>query len=492
MKFPFSYFNFHRPRTAPEAGSATADEAGSSGAMPCSAARQALPSRSAPPSSEDPAMPPAKRRARLGNAAGQSRLETLPPEVVHHIARAGRLTAPDLVSMSAASQAMKAASEPALSDLYRRSAPGLAQGFLAVRSLAEFKESLSLLKNSGLDRRRHEQLLTSLDTVMQRLPESQRPAAIEAFLNSTDEFAGPGPGPGHHPADEGTPLMKLRRAAQHGLPGLESFVTERHGRPAIHAGENAQDVAGRLGVDSLRLEQMSAWRGSRSTPAGPAYRAATESREGFDRILQRFGIVQPEVIAELDAVHRSPEAAVMRGDNVQDVIARFRIRDSNEALRLAQASVRGPAGRAVREGMSPQEAERHYGLERSPFMLLWLKRIAEARDARAAEGQSLAGRVLRGAGRLLLGAAKQVLERTLEDAPQLASRAAARSFAGRSGPAPAGVRATTAMAAHGRIGHDRGGRRPGATGDGPLDRIMDAAGREVASLPMRPGWQRPA
>jgi hypothetical protein len=286
--------------------------------------------------------------------------------------------------------------------------------------------------------------------------------------------------------------MKLRRAAQHGLPGLESFVTETHGRPAIHAGENAQDVARRLGVASTRLEQMSAWRGSRSIPAGPAYRAVTESREGFDRILQRFGIVHPEVIAQLDAVHKSPEAAITRGDNVQDVIARFRIRDTNEALRLAQASVRGPAGRAVREGMSPEDAERQFGLERSPFMLLELKRIAEARDARAAEGQSLAGRALRGAGRLLLGAAKHVLERTLEDLPHMASRAAVRSLAGSSGTPPAAVLATTSMAAHGRIGHELGGRRPGATDDGRLDRIMDAAEREVARLPMRPGWQRPA
>jgi hypothetical protein len=327
--------------------------------------------------------------------------------------------------MSAASQAMKAASEPALSDLYRRSAPGLAQGFLAVRSLAEFKESLSLLKNSGLDRRRHEQLLTSLDTVMQRLPESQRPAAIEAFLNSVDEFTGPG----HHPADGDTPLMTLRRTAQYGVPELERVVAETHGRPAIQDGENAQDVARRLGVDSRRLELMSASAGSWCRPGGPAYRAVTESHEGLDRILQRFGIVHPEVIAELDAVHRSPEAAVTRGDNVQDVITRFRIQDSSQAWHLTEVSLRGPAGRAVREGMSPQEAVRRYGLEPPGFWRVQLERIAEARDARATEGLSLAGRVRRGAGRLW-GAARHVLERTLEDAPHLAARVAARSLAG--------------------------------------------------------------
>jgi hypothetical protein len=283
--------------------------------------------------------------------------------------------------------------------------------------------------------------------------------------------------------------MKLRRAAQRGLPGLERFVTETHGRPAIHAGENAQDVAGRLGVASTRLEQMSAWRGSRSIPAGPAYRAVTESREDFDRILQRFGIVDPEVIARLDAVHRSPEAAISRGDNVQDVIARFGIRDSNEAFRLPEARFRGPAGQAVSDGMSPEDAERHYGLERSPFMLLRLQRIAEARDARAAEGQSVAGRVLRGTGNLLLGAAKLIIEGVMQDA----ARAAVRAYPGTSGAGPSGTAAatllTTALAAHSRIGHAPGGHRRGRIGDDRdrTERALRSFEREVRNLPLRPG-----
>lgn len=479
---PFSYFS--APQAAPDASSATS-EAGSSGSMPHSAARQALPSRSGLRQGEDPAMPPARRRAGLGTEAGQSRLETLGSDLVQKIALDGQLTAQDVVSMAATSKAMKAASASAWSDLYRRSAAGIAQGLLAVRSLADLRESLALLQNSGLARDRHEQLLTSLDTVIQRLPEQERHAAIEEFVKSVDEFAGPG----RNLEDDDSTLMELRRAARHGLGGWERFVTKTHGRPAIHAGENAQDVARRLGVASTRLEEMSAWRGSRLIPAGPAYRAVTESREDFDRILQRFGIVNPEVIALLDAVHKSPEAAVSRGDNVQDVIARFGIRDSNEAFRLAEASVRGPAGQAVSDGMSPEDAERHYGLERSPFMLLRLQRIAEARDARAAEGQSVAGRVLRGTGNLLLGAAKLIIDGVMKDA----ARAAVRAYPGTSGAGPSGTAAatllTTALAAHSRIGHVPGGHRRGSIGDDRdrTERALRSFERAVRNLPLRPG-----
>lgn len=487
MKFPFSHFNFHWPRTAPEASSASG-QPGRSGAMPGSAARHALATRSGPRLNEDPAPPPALRRAVLGTAAGQSRLESLQADLIQKIAFTGGLAARDVVSMSATSKAMKAASAAALADL---SAPGIAQRFRAVHTFADFKESLSILKNSGLARASHGQLLTSLDTVMQRLPEPQRHAAIEEFVKSVDEFTGPAAGPGDTLADGGSRLMELRRAAQHGPSGLQRFVTETHGRPAIIAGENAQDVARRLGVDPTRLEQMSAWRGSRTMPAGAAYRAVTESREDFGRILQRFGIVNPEVIDQLDAVHKSPRAAVTRGDNVQDVIARFNIRDRNAAFRLAEASVQGPAGQAVRDGMSPEEAERRYGLESSPFMLLQLRRIAAARDARAAEGQSTAERVLRGAGRFLLGAARHVLASTLEDLPRMANRAAARSLAGSSGTPAGALLAASVTAAHGRLGPEHTGRRRGAADDGRLDRMMDAAERELARLPMRPGWQRP-
>lgn len=487
MKFPFSYFNFLGPRTAPEASSA-GGQAGSGGAMPGSAARHALATRPGPRLNGDPGLPPALRRAVLGNEAGPSRLESLQSELIHKIALTGGLTARDAASMSATSKAMKAASAAALADL---SAPGLAQRFRAVRTLADFKESLSVLKNSGLARARHGQLLTSLDTVMQRLPEPQRHAAIEEFVKSVDEFTGPAAGPGHNLAGGGARLMELRHAAQQGPSELQRFVTETHGRPAMVAGENAQDVASRLGVDPTRLEQMSAWRGSRNMPAGAAYRAVTESREDFNRILQRFGIVNPDVIDKLDAVHKSPEAAVTRGDNVQEVIARFNIRDRNAAFRLAEASVRGPAGQAVRDGMSPEDAERRYGLESSPFMLMQLRRVAAARDARAAEGRSSVEGVLRGAGRLLLGAARHVLASTLDDVARRTNRAAVRSLAGSAGTPAHAVLAATVTAAHDRLGPGPMGRRSGAADDGRLDRMLDAAERDVARLPMRPGWQRP-
>jgi len=491
MKFPFSYFNFHGPRAAPEASSGAGD-AGSSGAWPPSAARQALSSRPGPRRSEDPDAPPARRRTILENAAGQSGLETLlsrledPQNPILM-----RLTAPDLVSLSRASTAMKAACGPALSDLKAHTAPGLAQHFSAVRSLTDFKKALLDLKHSGLARSRHEQLLTSLDLVMQKLPAPERQAALEAFVKSVDEFTGRCMVPAPAGADGGSPLMALRRAAQDGPRGLASFVTEKHGRPAINAGENAQHVAARLGVDSTWLEQMSAWQGSRFKPAGPAYRAVTESNEDFDRILQRFGIVNADLKARLSVAHKSAEAAVKRGGNVQEVIARFGIAPgSNEHLALAEASLQGPAGRAVREGMSPEDAERRYGLASAPFKLLHLKRIAETRDRQATEGQSFVEWALRGAGRLLQGAARHVLAQIQEDLPHAASRAAVRSVARRAGTPAAALPAATSMAAHGRIGRVLGGRPPGTAHGYQSDRIMAEIERDVGRLPLQQDMER--
>jgi hypothetical protein len=98
--------------------------------------------------------------------------------------------------------------------------------------------------------------------------------------------------------------------------------------------------------------------------------------------------------------------------------------------------------------------------------------------------------VLRGAGNLVLGAARYILGRTLEEAPQIASRAAVRSLAGSSGTAPAAVLAATSMAAHSRGG--QAGRRSAATNDDRLERMMAAAERDVARLPLRPGPHSPA
>ena len=123
-------------------------------------------------------------------------------------------------------------------------------------------------------------------------------------------------------------------------------------------------------------------------------------------------------------------------------------------------------------------------------MLLELKRIAEARDARAAEGRSLAERALRGAGNLLLGAAKHVFDGILEDGPRMAARTAARTLAGHSGAANPGA-ASTAMlnflAAHSRRGPAHQGHRPGLTDDDRMERNLRAMEREVRSLPLRDG-----
>lgn len=465
MSFLIRYFN--SPRAATGASSATAlGEADSSGSMPHSAAQAALSSRPMPRDEHDSTRSPTRRRrATPGNEAGQSRIEVLPSEVLHKIT--GLLPAQAVATTLATSKAMKRAASDSPLAVWNLKHPTPAQP-----SLADFKRSLESLEKD-LSRDLHEMPLTSLGTTINGMPEVERHDAAKEFVKSVDEFA-------QHLrtmhqrnlADEATPLMELYRAAKEGpraladrevavmrkhamplvaggaklndvlqqfgicdtenIQHLKRFATETLSKAAMNAGENAQAVARRLGVDATTLEEMTARKASRHRLGGPAYRAVTE-----------------------------------KGDKLQDVFTRFGIRDGNIRHRLAQACVNGPAGRDVRAGMSPEAAARQYGLDQFPFMPLQLKRIAEARDAEAYASQSFAGWALRGAGNLVREVAKNVVGSLQEEA----HRRAARAFLGNPGSASA--------TAPGIIDGDR------------LDRMLDHMERDIRRLPRRNNWQDP-
>jgi hypothetical protein len=294
----------------------------------------------------------------------------------------------------------------------------------SVRSLAAFRQCLSQIEHqwpAGIRR----ELLTLLGTTITSLDMSERQPAIDDFLASTRAHVNDEIRQQREEGGQPSALTELFKAAELGPQALgnrQKEVCKRKGEAAILNGGNAQEVAAELGILPQRLEQISARKGTRERPAGPAYRAVTESDDRFQAIMNHYGIVDARIKNQLREIHRSPETAVGKGKNVQRVASDAGITDRNRIFRLQEQSIRGPAGNAVRGGMSPEAAAHRYGVT-DPLLQLRLRDIAQRHEREAQAQQPLLQRLLRGAGTMILRAARFVVESEMEEP---ARRTAAR------------------------------------------------------------------
>ena len=389
--------------------------------------------------------------------AAKSQFESLPELVVERVMRfipPGDATGLILTSKEVSSQwtalikTSKEAADAAVEEV--------ATQILAAQSLADFRSAISLINSKDEWVRR--ELLISLGAVITLLPEAEQRDAISDFIEVTKHVNQlPGrpsvlgqlyeaalSGPEALWQRQGTAYKDARhRVARQGekvnvvarrlgitdpgmIAGLTDVAIETRGRRWMNEGANAQGVALELGIDSTRLQAITTRR-----THGPAWIALHEN-DDFNGIMQRYGVVNAEIVNRMRRVFNSPEARVARGANVDTVASRHSrgFDRQNAYFRLQTESIKGAARRAIQAGMSPDAAVIRYGLRGRE---LEIKRIAERRDAERANAlaqQPIGQRLIRGAGNLINNAAKFVFEAAVEESQNRVAQRLRRGMPG--------------------------------------------------------------